>query len=267
MTTSTPSQDIKPSSDPPSQSLLASSARGATFLITLQIGSRALTFLVNQILLRHLSPELLGISAQLDLYSTTVLFLARESLRVASLRYVGKVNTGDEKKGEKKNGKDEQEKVGRRLQDIVNVSYIAISLGPILAGGFSRAYLYNATESVLSVSYFRLALWLYAMAAFVELLSEPCFLVAQQQMLYGVRASAEASATFARCILNCLAAVWASRSGRDIGVLPFAIGQMAYALVLLTVYYAGVWRQGSQLGFSLVPRSMDNEYSILECRT
>ena len=265
MTTSTQSQDTNPPSSSHPQSLLASSARGATFLISLQIGSRALTFLVNQILLRHLSPELLGISAQLELYSTTVLFLARESLRVASLRYAGEVNTEDEKRGASKNGKSGQGKVGKRLQDLVNVSYIAIALGPLLAAGFSWVYLYKATESVLSVPFFRLALWMYAMAAFFELLGEPCFLVAQHQMLYGVRASAEASATFARCILNCSAAVWASRAGRDIGVLPFAVGQIAYALVLLTVYHGGVWRQASKLGFSLMPRSMNNEYSILEC--
>src|SRR5438045_2854232 len=41
--------------------LLSSSAKGATFLIFLQIGSRALTFCVNQILLHYLSPELLAI--------------------------------------------------------------------------------------------------------------------------------------------------------------------------------------------------------------
>src|SRR4051794_22555687 len=50
------------------RSLLSTSAQGATFLILLQITSRALTFGVNQVLLRYLSPELLGISTQLELY-------------------------------------------------------------------------------------------------------------------------------------------------------------------------------------------------------
>src|SRR5271155_2596960 len=63
--------------------LLSTSAGGATLLIGLQVGSRALTFIVNQILLRYLSPEILGISTQLEVYSISVLFFARESLRVA----------------------------------------------------------------------------------------------------------------------------------------------------------------------------------------
>ena len=258
MTTLTPPKDTESAS-----SLLASSARGATFLISLQIGSRALTFLVNQVLLRHLSPELLGISAQLELYSTTVLFLARESLRVASLRYAGEVETGGGKERKSNSGDVERKKVGKRLQDIVNVSYIAVLLGILMAGGFQSVYLRSATESVLQLLYFRHALWMYAIAAIFELLSEPCFLVAQNQMLYGIRASAEASATFARCILNCSTAVWASRSGQDIGVLPFAVGQIAYAFVLVIMYYRGVWSQANRMNFSLMPRPINNEYSIL----
>ena len=249
-----PQEKNNPSTKDTSQSLLANSARGATFLITLQVGSRALTFLVNQILLRHLSPELLGISAQLELYSTTVLFLARESLRVALLRQPG---NDDGKYAKKKEGYDS------RLQDLVNVSYIAIALGPVLAYGFGKLYLHRATEPVLQVPYFQLSLILYAASTFVELFSEPCFVIAQHQMLYGVRASAEASATFARCMMNCSAVVWASRSGLDIGVLPFALGQSTYALALLTIYLGGVWRQADNLDFSLTPRSIHKEYSTL----
>ena len=171
MTTPTPSKDTAPSFAPPPQSLPASSAHGATFLISLQIGSRALTFLVNQVLLRHLSPELLGISAQLELYSTTVLFLARESLRVASLRYAGEDRMKDDE-GKGKSGEIREKEMGKRLQDIVNACYIAVCLGVLLPGGFSRTYLNTASESVLRVPYFRTALLMYAIAVLVELLSE-----------------------------------------------------------------------------------------------
>jgi dihydroxyacetone kinase DhaKLM complex PTS-EIIA-like component DhaM len=53
-----------------SDNAVSASAKGASFLILLQIGSRALTFALNQILLRFLSPELLGVNVQLELYST-----------------------------------------------------------------------------------------------------------------------------------------------------------------------------------------------------
>ena len=47
---------------------VSASARGATFLILLQMGSRAVTFALNQFLLRFLSPELLGVSVQMELF-------------------------------------------------------------------------------------------------------------------------------------------------------------------------------------------------------
>ena len=192
-------------------------------------------------------------SAQLELYSTTVLFLARESLRVALLRQSGGSHHGNE--DEKKEREDS------RLQDVVNISYIAVALGPILAYGFGMLYLDRATDSVLQIPYFRFSLLLYAISTFLELLSEPCFVVAQQQMLYGIRASAEASATFAKCIMNCSTAIWAGRSDLDIGVSPFAVGQLTYALVLLVVYHGGIRPQTRQLGFSLVPRFSKKKYS------
>jgi oligosaccharide translocation protein RFT1 len=43
-------------------------------------------------------------------------------------------------------------------------------------------------------------------------------------------------ATIARCVLTCATAIWASRFGEDLGVLPFAVGQTSYACVLGLVY-------------------------------
>ena len=150
-------------------SLLAKSAQGATFLIILQIGSRALTFIVNQILLRYLSPELLGVSSQLELYGISVLYFARESLRLALQRGGGKA------------------------QEVVNLSYIAIGLGPPLAYGFANLYMRQATPTLLATPYVEESLSLYALATCLELLIEPCFVIAQQKMLYGTRASLDSS--------------------------------------------------------------------------
>ncbi|MCJ1352698.1 MAG: Oligosaccharide translocation protein rft1 [Icmadophila ericetorum] len=250
-----------------SQSLLAKSAQGATFLISLQVGSRAITFIVNQILLRYLSPELLGISAQLELFSITVLYFARDSLRVALQRHTSDSgqtivrdghgeHTGDEKDGIKE--LHTPLKGNERAQAGVNISYIAISLGPpliyILAGLYTR----RAEPAVLATPYIHESLYLFAFAAFLELFIEPCFVVAQQQMLYGVRASAEASATFTRCIATCGMAIWASSFKNNIGVLPFAIGQLGYALALNLVYYFRIWSKASNSGFSLFLRPLQS---------
>ncbi|KAH3946754.1 oligosaccharide translocation protein RFT1 [Parastagonospora nodorum] len=209
-----------------SNTILSASAKGATFLILLQVASRALTFAVNQILLRFLSPELLGVSAQLELFSISVLYFARESLRVALQRQA------------------------HGTQAIVNLSYLAIFFGTPLAYLLALFWLRSDTPAV---PYFVEALIVYCLATFIELLSEPAFSVVQQKLLYKIRASAESTATLLRCVGTCGSAIVASRAGLDIGVLPFAVGQLAYALSLLVVYTYNTWPVSKADRFSLFP--------------
>ncbi|MCJ1339598.1 Oligosaccharide translocation protein rft1 [Bachmanniomyces sp. S44760] len=245
------------------QSLLARSARGATFLISLQVGSRALTFIVNQVLLRYLSPELLGIATQLDLYTISVLYFARDSLRVALQRQKSgpAEATSNDDQGKRK-AVASSHAVSHRAQEAVNISYIAIMLGPILVYVLADFYLRRAGAAVLASPYLETSLGMYAVAAMLELLIEPCFVIASSQMLYGIRASAETIATSARCILTCFAAIYASRSGKDMGTLPFAIGQVSYALALNIVYYCKVWPISVESGFSLTPKPMKSKYGF-----
>jgi hypothetical protein len=212
-----------------SNTILSASAKGATFLILLQVASRALTFVVNQILLRFLSPELLGVSAQLEFFSISVLYFARESLRVALQRQA------------------------HGTQAIVNLSYLAVFFGTPLAYLLVLFWLRSETPSV---PYFVEALIIYCLATFVELLSEPAFSAVQQKLLYKVRASAESTATLLRCVGTCGSAILASRLGLDIGVLPFAIGQLAYAASLLGVYVYKTWPVSKSDAFSLFPENI-----------
>jgi hypothetical protein len=212
-----------------SNSILSASAKGATFLIILQVASRALTFAVNQVLLRFLSPELLGVSARLELFSISVLYFARESLRVALQRQA------------------------HGTQAIVNLSYLAVFFGTPLAYLLA---LFVLRSDRPDVPYFVESLIVYCFATFIELLSEPAFSVVQQKLLYKVRASAESTATLLRCVGTCGSAILASRAGLDIGVLPFAAGQLAYALSLLLVYTYNTWPVSKTDGFSLFPEKL-----------
>jgi hypothetical protein len=212
-----------------SNTILSASAKGATFLILLQIGSRALTFAVNQVLLRFLSPELLGVSAQLELFSISVLYFARESLRVALQRQA------------------------QSIQAVINLSYLSVLGGIPLIYGLAHIWLRSETPNV---PFFSQALSLYCLATFIELLTEPAFAAVQQKFVYKVRASAESAATLLRCLGTCGSAIWASRAGIDIGVLPFAIGQLGYALALLTVYTYKMWPIAKGEHFSLLPKKV-----------
>jgi hypothetical protein len=169
------------------------------------------------------------VSAQLELFSISVLYFARESLRVALQRQA------------------------HGTQAVVNLSYLAITFGTPLAYGFALLWM---SRDMPNVPYFVESLIVYCLATFLELLSEPAFSAVQQKLLYKTRASAESSATLLRCVGTCGSAILASRAGLDIGVLPFAIGQLAYALGLLVVYSYKMWPVAKEDGFSLFPEKV-----------
>ncbi|PQE27520.1 oligosaccharide translocation rft1 protein [Rutstroemia sp. NJR-2017a BBW] len=230
--------------------LLSTTAGGASLLIALQAGSRALTFIVNQILLRYLSPELLAISTQLEVYCISILFFARESLRVAIQRQTDS-NDAEPGKDAGRGHVDSRTAAGKS-QAIVNLSYISILLGVGFTVFMEWSYLHAGKSDVVDAPYFQESLRLYGIAAILELLAEPCFVVVQQKSTFKIRAAAESIATVSRCIATCGLAVWAAQNQRYIGVLPFAVGQGTYAVSILLVYYWGVWNIAFANGFSLM---------------
>ncbi|OLN86311.1 Oligosaccharide translocation protein RFT1 [Colletotrichum chlorophyti] len=232
--------------------------RGASLLIVLQIASRAVTFIANQLLLRFLTAQLLGVSTQLEVYYLSVLFFARESLRVA----VQRQETSSTGSTPKRNEDPSRRHPGRESQAVVNLGYLAVLLGCFVTVGLGWLYLSSVDDSTLKTPNFLLALRLYALAAVLELLSEPCFVLMQTRLQFGTRASAESIATFLRCVVTFGTASWASRAGIEFGVLPFAVGQLSYGASLLLVYLWSGSRLSRADGFSLLPKSLGsgNDY-------
>ncbi|KAK0617521.1 oligosaccharide translocation protein RFT1, variant [Immersiella caudata] len=221
----------------------ARAARGASLLILLQVVSRAVTFIANQLLLRFLTAQLLGVATQLEVYYLSVIFFARESLRVAIQRQ----DTGSD------NGE-----ANRSAQAAVNLGTLAIALGVPLAALFGRLYLGSLSAATLdSTPYLVLSLYLYSVASVVELLSEPAFVVMQARLQFGTRATAEAVATFARCTVTLGVAVWGALQGLELGVLPFAMGQLSYGTGLLVVYSWYGSGLAKREGFSLFPKPLE----------
>ena len=235
------------SSSAPAPLAQAAAVRGASLLILLQILSRAVTFLANQLLLRFLTAQLLGVATQLEVYYLSVLFFARESLRVAIQRQATDPASETDPKAA-------QQTSSRGSQAVVNIAHISLLLGLATSLGLGWAYLSAVDQVTASTPYLDTALRIYGFAAIVELLSEPAFVALQHRLRFGPRAAAESVATFIRCLSTFSAANWAWRAGHDFGVLPFAIGQLAYGLGLLSVYTWYGTRLASTEGFSLLPR-------------
>lgn len=230
-----------------------SAVRGASLLIVLQVVSRAITFVANQLLLRFLTAQLLGVSTQLEVYYLSVLFFARESLRVAIQRQ----DTPATARG--KDSSPTSNRAGAESQSVVNVGHLASVLGLGAAVGLGAAYLHYVDAATASTAYLDTALHIYGVAAIVELLSEPAFMVLQHRLRFGPRAAAESLATFVRCLVTFGAANWAWRTGRELGVLPFALGQLGYGVGLLSVYLWYGWTLASAEAFSLFPRTVTTD--------
>lgn len=212
---------------------------GASLMIGLSVGSRVVTFVANQLLLRYLTASLLGIAAQLEVYCISVLFFARESLRVAIQRQGGS-------SGPRANH-----------QAVVNLGYVALLMGTVLSVALARLYSSSVADATRQTPYFAVSLRIYGLASLIELLSEPIFVLMQIRLQYSTRATAESTATFLRCATTFTAVVMAHRAGYSLGVLPFALGQLAYAVALLMVYlWTGLGITVKE-DFSLLPRKLD----------
>ena len=209
---------------------VSASAKGATFLIAVQIASKALTFGLNQLLLRYLSPALLGASVQLELYKIGALYFSRESLRVATER-----------------------RSGGGVQAAVNLSYLAILSGLPIGLFFAHWYL---SVGHPDVPYFVEALRVNEIAALIELLKEPAFVAVQQKMLYKIRAAAEVPGVIMKTFATAALVFWSRHRGIDLGMLPFAAGEFANSATMAVIYLYQTARVARQENFSLLPTKM-----------
>ncbi|KAH7629548.1 Rft protein-domain-containing protein [Sordaria sp. MPI-SDFR-AT-0083] len=244
-----------PPPPPPPTTTTTRALRGASLLILLQILSRALTFIANQILLRFLTASLLGVSTQLEVYYLSVIFFARESLRVAIQRQDTTALSASLSGTAKDAGGPANTAVA--TQALINLSHLTTLLSLPLSVAFGHLYLTSLSPATLATTpYLAPSLYIYGLAAILELLSEPCFAVMQIRMQFGTRAAAESVATFLRCFVTLGIAVWGAKMGKEMGTLPFAMGQVTYAVGLLGVYLVKGWGLAAREGFFLLPKRM-----------
>lgn len=248
--------------------VLRSSATGTTFLIMIQLASRIFTFASNQLILRSLSPIVLGIAAQLELFQVTILYFSRESIRMAIQRQplVSSSSSSSKKDTAAKN--NEQGSQGTNSQSIasqvvVNVSYLSIFLGLLFTAVFTRFYESLAPNQAQSTPLFNESVKVTALASLLELTIEPFFAVIQQRMWYEKRAAVEMPAAFLKSLVTCSSFFYASRQGIDVGPLPFALGYLTYSLALIVGYYWTLLWMPFTRGFSFLPMRIETRYVSL----
>jgi hypothetical protein len=232
---------------------MATSRGGTLYLIFTQVASRALTFIGNQVLLRYVSPTLLGIAVQLEVLSTMVLYLSRESLRVALQRQQSTVL-----RDVKKEKIDAIHALQEQYQSSVNLAYLPIALGLVVSPFSGIGYFNSADPEALESPYYTESFYIYGTATLIELCAEPFFVVIQHGALFPQRARAETSGAIARTACACATAFVGRQHGLLPSILPFAVGQLAYSIMLFALYFQAANDSAQSFSFRLVPQTIQS---------
>ncbi|KAI0355163.1 Rft-1-domain-containing protein [Trametes cingulata] len=204
-------------SDTKAPSLLSATLASGSSLVLLQLFSRVITFVLNQALVRLVSPQVFGTtSIQFELLLSTILFLSREGVRNALLRAPSGAQESQDRKAT------------NRL--VTNVSLLPVLLGIPTALFSAFVYLGTSSSTTSSQPHFRTSVVLYVLAAFFELLSEPMYIRTQNELRFNVRIRAEGTAVLLKTMTTFLVLVGAQE---EWALVAFALGQVAYGLTML----------------------------------
>ncbi|KAF7173554.1 hypothetical protein CNMCM5623_005771 [Aspergillus felis] len=248
---------------------LASSVSGTTLLVLIQLVSRLFTFVANQLVLRNLSPATLGVATQLELFMVTILYFSREAIRLAIQRQpLDSLSFPDISNQEKSRIVCDKKTDAQSMatQSIVNMSYLSLGIGIALSILLGNSYIQFAAEQVAQTSFYHSSVAIVCLASILELCTEPFFAVVHRYMLYKTRATVEMAAAFVKSLTTCGLFIWASWNGNNVGILPFALGHLSYALVLLCGYSAALSNAASRWHFSFLPsriRTRDKSVYVL----
>ena len=199
-------------------SLLSATLASGSSLVLLQLFSRVVTFVLNQALVRLVSPQVFGTtSIQFELLLSTILFLSREGVRNALLRA----------SSQKTSARDATSPL------VTNISLLPVALGIPTAIGSALIYLGSSSTTTSAQPHFQTSVLLYVLAAFFELLSEPMYIRTQNELRFHVRVRAEGTAVMLKTIVTFLVLVVASE---DYALVAFALGQTVYGLTMLVSF-------------------------------
>jgi oligosaccharide translocation protein RFT1 len=150
----------------PNESIVLSAIGTRTILNLLcKLLFRCLHFFLNALIFRQIDPNIIGIAnVRLQLLYTTILFLSREAFR----RTVPKLNDL------------------RSVHHYINLIWFIVPLSLIIVSISLPFVLFIRTDNAETYPFYYNACSFYALAAFIELLSEPFYLLATVTLNYQI---------------------------------------------------------------------------------
>ncbi|EMG48725.1 RFT1 Oligosaccharide translocation protein RFT1 [Candida maltosa Xu316] len=200
------------------------SAKGVTYLILVQIITKLFTFILNQLIIRYLTPSIIGITTYLDFIYSTILFFSRESIRLSIQRIQSKHQTS---------------------QKVINFGILGILLLSVILPiiGYWQFQYSSVIASLYSLPYHQLTILLVVLSIVVEMVIEPIYCLYQFQLDFGKRSKFEGLAVVTKCVVTFVSImIVKSYFSGDIfsgsAICAFALGQFSYSLTLAICYYA-----------------------------
>ena len=195
--------------------ILRGTARAATYSVILQVSFRMLSFLVNGIVLRYVSRELLGlVNVRLTLLYSTVLLVSREAFRKACLSTLGV-----------------DEKDWRQL---INLMWCCVPLGILIGFILGWVWIYLLEYPSHSyVDYYPRAVILFVMSAVSELVVEPLWLISQEFHFINAKIVIEAIALCVKCLSTLLIIVIFPEGD----LCSFTVAQVMHSVFYIGLYY------------------------------
>lgn len=193
---------------------MSQTVTNSLLLVAAAVAQKVIVFVVNQLSLQYTTPEIVGkASIQLELWLSTSLFVSREAIRVACLRY-----------------KIEDTPTSKR--QFFNMAWTSLILLVIITSIlFYVKFKGNDDESAADMSVYLL----YSGAALVETLGEPLYNIYNNQCYIEPRIRAETLGFLVKSVVT-----FVTVATLQWGVLGFGVAQLSFAvvyLVILTSYF------------------------------
>lgn len=198
------------------ENILRGTARSATYSVILQVSFRLITFVVNAVVLRYVSSELLGlVNVRLVLLYSTILFLSREAFRKACL---SRTSASPE----------------RNWRQTINLTWCCVPVGVLVGSLLAWLWVYLLERpSLLYATMYPKAVILFGVSALGELVVEPLWLIAQEFLFVHARVLIEATALAAKCLTTVAVVVTLPSAG----LMGFCAAQIIHTFVYVSLYY------------------------------
>nr|CAB3265543.1 protein RFT1 homolog [Phallusia mammillata] len=203
--------------------ILASTSRLASYNMLLQLSFRVLTFVLNAFVLRYITKETLGVvNVRLLLLYSTVLFMSREAFRRACLS----TDTSHE------DGKTTSSKV--RWKQTVNLLWCILPVG-VICNALATYTWINLLENPdpTVTPHYTSAVYVFGLCAWVELIVEPLWVIAQSFLFIKLKVISEGLAILTKCIVTVVLVLLRPHWG----LVSFSIAQVSFSIVYISIFY------------------------------